>query len=62
MKAFQNWYHVERPLDEEAHDAYEPRAEQEFDARLQGSEHRSPIPSQSNFPFVFYIERQKTDS
>ena len=39
MKAFQDWYHVERPLDKAAHDAYEPRAEQEFYARQQAPEH-----------------------
>ncbi len=39
IKTFQEWYHVEWPLDEQAHDAYEERAEQEFYDRLQDPEH-----------------------
>ena len=39
MKAYQNWYHVERPLHQETHDAYESRAAEEFYARHQASEH-----------------------
>ena len=39
MKSFQDWFHVERPLDPQAHAAYEDRAGTEFFDRLQKPEH-----------------------
>ena len=32
MRKFQEWYHVERPLEETSHQEYGPRAEQELRA------------------------------
>ena len=39
MKSYKDWLHVERPLDEQAHAAYEDRAATEFFDRLQKPEH-----------------------
>ena len=38
-ESFQDWFHVERPLDPQAHAAYEDRAGTEFFDRLQKPEH-----------------------
>ena len=48
MKSFQDWYHVERPLNDEAHESYAGRAEQEFYARLKAPEH-NPLCATSAF-------------
>jgi len=39
MESFQDWFHVERALEPEAHAAYEQRAEEEYFARLNAPEH-----------------------
>ena len=40
MVSFQDWFHVERSLDDHAHEAYGNRAEQDFFDRFKAEEHR----------------------
>ena len=60
FKAFHNWYHVERPLDESLHSDYKENVEQDFYDRSRGLEH-TPLCQTQAYLQVDTTKRQEED-